>query len=83
MITKIILTGSFSNYELHCNSSDGSIIVFNRKDSTTNAFAFYKSGRLRCYTNTHKTLRKWMERKSKSIIQKAEQLESTQADTFL
>lgn len=69
MITKIILTGSFSNYELHCNSSDGSIMIFNHKDSTTHSLGFYRSGRLRFHTNTYKTLRKWMERKSKSIIQ--------------
>lgn len=98
MITKIILTGSFSNYELHCNSSDGSIMIFNHKDSTTHSLGFYRSGRLRFHTNTYKTLRKWMERKSKSITQStgltyngltvreavdaAKQVESTQADLF-
>ena len=96
MITKIILTGSFSNYELLCNSSDGSIMIFNHKDSTTHSFAFYRSGRLRFHTNTYKTLRKWLERKSKSIthaktglqaydgltVRESVQLESTQADTF-
>lgn len=98
MITKIILSGSLSNYELLCDSSDGSIMIFNHKDSTTHSLGFYRSGRLRFHTNTYKTLRKWMERKSKSIIQNtvkayngltvreavdvAKQLESTQADTF-
>jgi hypothetical protein len=70
MATKVILTGKFSNYELHCEAN-GEIFLLNKKGDNQElqrlgAFSGSR-GVIFSYRDKYKNLKKWIERKAKMV----------------
>ncbi len=82
-MTKIALSGKFSNYELICEA-DGKIMCHNTKDDTTQPLCTFDPMYLtvRYRGDRYKNLRKWIDRKCKILYEEIGSFsKSTMSDT--